>query len=62
MRAIRNARKVSIRELEQRTGLNRGYLSRLERGEIRETAEHKVAQVASALDVPQDVLELKEKP
>jgi transcriptional regulator with XRE-family HTH domain len=62
MRAIRKARNVSLRALEEKTGLNRGYLSRLERGEIEEAAEHKVRQVATALDIPPDLLELKEKP
>ncbi|MGY1498600.1 helix-turn-helix domain-containing protein [Streptomyces sp. QTS52] len=62
MRAIREARNMSLRELEEETGLNRGYLSRLERGEIHETGEQKVREVATALHVPEDLLELKEKP
>ncbi len=53
---------MSLRELEEETGLNRGYLSRLERGEIREAGDQKVREVATALDVPEDLLELKEKP
>lgn len=31
--ALRRARRCSLRELERRTGLSRGYLSRLERGD-----------------------------
>ena len=32
LRALRNAAKVSIREMERRTGINRGRLSMIERG------------------------------
>ncbi|MGW0566137.1 helix-turn-helix domain-containing protein [Streptomyces tauricus] len=62
IRAFRIARRVSIRQMEEQTGLNRGWLSRLERGEIRTTAESRVRQVATVLDIDPDLLELKEKP
>ncbi|WP_275462111.1 helix-turn-helix domain-containing protein [Streptomyces noursei] len=52
IRAIREAQKMSIRALSQRTGLNRGYLSRLERCQIREAADARVTAVAEALGVP----------
>lgn len=42
--------------------MNRGYLSRLERGQIRTTAESRIQRVATALEVTPDLLELKEKP
>ncbi|MFJ8054901.1 helix-turn-helix domain-containing protein [Streptomyces sp. NPDC096142] len=61
IRAWRLARKLSIRQVEDLTGLNRGYLSRLERGQIRTTAEARIQRVATALDVTPDLLELKEK-
>ncbi|MEU1373046.1 helix-turn-helix transcriptional regulator [Streptomyces triculaminicus] len=32
IRALRRAERCGLRELERRTGLDRGYLSRLERG------------------------------
>ncbi len=48
--------------MEEQTGLNRGWLSRLERGAIRTTAESKVRQIATVLDTDPDLLELKEKP
>ncbi|MEV2249356.1 helix-turn-helix transcriptional regulator [Streptomyces sp. NPDC050147] len=56
VRAIRQARKMSIRELQAKTGLNRGYLSRLERAQIRDTGEEQVRKVATALQVPQDLI------
>lgn len=43
------------------TGLERGYLSRMERGLIREPADPAVLKVASALDVPPDAITHKEK-
>jgi len=48
--------------VETLTGMNRGYLSRLERGQIRTTAESRIERVATALKVTPDLLELKEKP
>lgn len=48
--------------MEEQTGLDRGWLSRIERGQIRTTAESKVRQVATVLDIDPDLLELKEKP
>jgi transcriptional regulator with XRE-family HTH domain len=37
--------------LQHLTGLNRGYLSRLERGHIRESGRDRLLKVAGALDV-----------
>ncbi|MVO87893.1 helix-turn-helix domain-containing protein [Streptomyces sp. p1417] len=56
IRAIREARGMSIRALQSETGLNRGYLSRLERGLVREPGEQQVRRVATALRVPVDVI------
>ncbi|MGW0869894.1 helix-turn-helix domain-containing protein [Streptomyces sp. NPDC002740] len=61
IRAFRIARNLSLRQVEEQTGLNRGWLSRLERGQIRTTADDKVRQVATLLDIDPDLLELKEK-
>lgn len=60
MKAIRTARKMSLRDVQKLTGLNRGYLSRLERGLIREPADEPVLEVATALDVPPDAITHKE--
>ncbi|WP_255951613.1 helix-turn-helix domain-containing protein [Streptomyces odontomachi] len=61
IRAIREARNMSLRALEQQTGLNRGYLSRLERGHIREPDDGPVRKVATALSVPTDAITHEEK-
>lgn len=61
MKAIRTARKMSLRDVQKLTGLNRGYLSRLERGLIRKPADEPVLKVATALDVPPDAITHEEK-
>lgn len=53
---------MSIRGLQQRTGLNRGYLSRVERGLIRTPASDKVLRLAKALNVPPQAITHEEKP
>lgn len=47
--------------LQQKTGLDRGYLSRMERGFIREPADEPIRQVAAALRVTTDAITHKEK-
>ncbi|WP_309242409.1 MULTISPECIES: helix-turn-helix transcriptional regulator [unclassified Streptomyces] len=61
IRAIREAQKMSLRTLEQHTGLNRGYLSRLETGRIHEPADEPVQKVAAALRVTTDAITHEEK-
>jgi transcriptional regulator with XRE-family HTH domain len=56
IRGIRQGRKMSIRELEAQTGLNRGYLSRLEREQVRDVGSEQVRRVAAALDVPESLI------
>lgn len=61
IKAIREARNLSLRDLQQQTGLNRGYLSRMERGFIRKPADEPVLKVATALGVPPDAITHEEK-
>jgi transcriptional regulator with XRE-family HTH domain len=56
IRGIRLGRKLSLRELEARTGLNRGYLSRLEREQVHDVGSEQVRRVAKALRVPEELL------
>lgn len=51
MRRVRRAQKMSLRTLQELTGLNRGYLSRVERGLIREAGAERVQSIADALQV-----------
>ncbi|MFW3474373.1 helix-turn-helix domain-containing protein [Streptomyces microflavus] len=62
IKAIRTAQKLSIRALSLRTGLNRGYLSRLERGLIAHPGESKVALIAAAMQVSTSAITHKETP
>ncbi|WP_344569002.1 helix-turn-helix transcriptional regulator [Streptomyces axinellae] len=62
MRAIREARKVSLRELAALTGLDRGYLSRIERGQVREPAVDRVLSIATALGVSPAAITHEETP
>ncbi|MEU5588123.1 helix-turn-helix domain-containing protein [Streptomyces chrestomyceticus] len=52
IRAIREAQNMSLPALARRAGIDRGYLSRLERGQIERPAEAKVQAIAAALTVP----------
>lgn len=52
VRELRKARNVSLRELADRIGRHRGYLSRLERDLVREPADEVVHLLAEALVVP----------
>lgn len=56
IRGIRQGRKLSLPELEAQTGLNRGYLSRLEREQIRDVGSEQIRKVATALQVPPDLI------
>ncbi|MEU0133357.1 helix-turn-helix transcriptional regulator [Streptomyces sp. NPDC006296] len=62
IKAIRTAQKLSIRALSLRTGLNRGYLSRLERGLIAQPGDDKVALIAAAMQVSTSAITHKETP
>lgn len=62
IKAIRTAQRVSIRALSLRTGLNRGYLSRLERGLIVHPGGDKVALIAAAMQVSTSAITHKETP
>ncbi|MFG2307624.1 helix-turn-helix domain-containing protein [Streptomyces sp. NPDC048566] len=56
IRGIREGRKLSLRELEAKSGLNRGYLSRLEREQVRDVGSEQVRRVADALEVPEGLI------
>jgi transcriptional regulator with XRE-family HTH domain len=51
IRALRRALKLGIRAVEQRTGLDRGFLSRVERGQ-RGASDEELRLIAKAMDVP----------
>lgn len=61
IREIRRAKSIGLRALQEMTGLNRGYLSRLERGHIHESDNERVRKVANALNVALDAITHEEK-
>lgn len=60
IRAIREAKKLSINALSRSTGLDKGYLSRLERGFIRHPADDVVMRIAAAMQVSTSAITHKE--
>lgn len=61
IRKLRRAQKLGLRALQELTGLNRGYLSRIERGLIHETAAQRVQSIADALQVKREAITQEEK-
>lgn len=65
VRAVREEREISLRELEELTGINRAVWSQIETGQKLPGPEH-IAALSTALDVPAErwrlrfVLELEE--
>lgn len=57
VRAVREARGLSLRELEERTGINRGVWSQIENGHLLPQARH--LALAVALDVPAGEWEIR---
>ena len=52
---------MSLRTLQKLTGLDRGYLSRMERGQIRQSGDHRVQAIADALQVKPAAIEEDEE-
>ncbi|MFE6785126.1 helix-turn-helix domain-containing protein [Streptomyces sp. NPDC057680] len=61
IRRVRKAQKMSLRTLQELTGFDRGYLSRMERGQIRRSADHRVRTIADALQVKPAAITQEEK-
>jgi transcriptional regulator with XRE-family HTH domain len=61
IRAIRTAKNLGLRTLASSTGIDRGYLSRLERGLIRKPAEERLLRIAEELEVPPAAITHEEK-
>jgi transcriptional regulator with XRE-family HTH domain len=56
VRAIRQQQGLSLNDLEQRTGVNKGYLSQLEREAQRNPSVHIAKRIADALGLALDDL------
>lgn len=60
IRALRKAQQLSLRELARRIGRDRGYLSRLERGLIKDCAIEVIDAIAHTLGAPSAAITHKE--
>ena len=56
LRELRESRGWSLREVAAKAGVNHGYLSQLERGDVAEPAPSMLHKVAAGYDVPFSVL------
>jgi transcriptional regulator with XRE-family HTH domain/Zn-dependent peptidase ImmA (M78 family) len=56
LRASREARGISLREMERRSGINSGYLSQLERNEIAQPTPSVLNRIAEPYGEPVEVL------
>jgi transcriptional regulator with XRE-family HTH domain len=54
----RRVRQLSLRELDELTGVSYGWLSRLERGQMITPAPSKLTKVAEVLDIPPERIDL----
>ncbi|MFS4103850.1 helix-turn-helix domain-containing protein [Streptomyces sp. PD-S100-1] len=61
IRDIRNGQNLGLRALAERAGIDRGHLSRIERGEVRNPASATLHRIAAALKVPVDAITITEE-
>lgn len=52
LKDIRKIRKLSLREVEEKTGISNAYLSQLERGEAENPSPQKLHSLARCYEVP----------
>jgi transcriptional regulator with XRE-family HTH domain len=53
---VRQARNLSLRDVQAETGLDRGYLSRIEREQVLDVGPDQVRRVAAVLRVDEDLI------
>lgn len=56
LRLQRQVRGWGLRDVERRSGVNSGYLSQLERGQVGDIRSSTLAKVAAAYDLPEQPL------
>ncbi len=56
LRSLRERQGISLRHIERETGINSGYLSQLERGEVSQPTPTMLNRIAEAYGVPADAL------
>lgn len=61
IRDIRKGQNIGLRTLAERTGLDRGHLSRIEQGKVRNPASVTLQRIADGLKVPVDAITITEE-
>lgn len=52
LRRLREKARLPLREIERRTGINSGYLSQLERGEVQQPTPSMIQRISQGYEVP----------
>src|SRR5689334_2837536 len=56
LRELRQVRRLTLREVEEQSGVSNSYLSQVENGRIRQPSPHVLQKLAVAYDVPYEGL------
>jgi len=56
LRDLRRVRRLTLREVEEQSGVSNSYLSQVEHGRIRQPSPHVLQKLAVAYDVPYERL------
>ena len=56
LRELRRARRLTLREVEERSGVSNSYLSQVENGRILQPSPHVLQKLGEAYDVPYEHL------
>lgn len=56
LKALRNQKGLSLRQVEEKARVNNGYLSLLENGKVRQPSPDVLHKLAKAYEVPYEVL------
>ncbi len=56
LRELRRVRRLTLREVEEQSGVSNSYLSQVEHGRIRQPSPHVLQKLAVAYDVPYERL------
>src|SRR5215211_7406205 len=59
LRDLRRARRLTLREVEERSGVSNSYLSQVENGHIRQPSPYVLQKLAEAYGVPYEHLMLR---
>jgi transcriptional regulator with XRE-family HTH domain len=56
LRTARDVKKLSLRQVEEATGISNAYLSQLENNQVKKPSPHFLHKLAALYDIPYEVL------